>query len=101
MNQLKDYWLTRSTDKQLRRAFRWDTSTLPHRYKVNSISYYQALEVAALSGFTFGASVYFVQQAIGYRGAANNLAWVSVSGIVVCLLQMLLYKRNLGDEHAV
>jgi hypothetical protein len=100
MNQLKEYWLTRSADKRLRLAFRWDTSTLPHRYKVSSISYYQALEVAALSGFTFGASVYFVQQAMGLPRPTDNLAWGVVSGILVCVLQMLLYKRNLGDEHA-
>jgi hypothetical protein len=100
MNQLKDYWLTRSTDKQLRLAFRWDTSTLPHRYKVSSISYYQALEVGALSGFTFGASVYFVQQAIGLGHPTDSLAWAVVSGILALALQMQLYKHNLGGEHA-
>ncbi len=100
MNQLKDYWLRRSTDRQLSRAFRWDASTLPHRYKVNSISYYQALEVAVLSGFTFGASLYFVQQAIGYTCPPCNWAYAVASGVLACLLQLFLYKRNLGEEHA-
>ncbi len=95
MNQLKDYWLQRSKDRQLKQAFRWDTATLPRKYKVNSVSYYQTLEVAALSGLTFGAAVYFAQQAIGYTCPACNWAYSIAGGLMACLIQLLLYKRNL------
>jgi hypothetical protein len=61
MNQLKDYML--SENKGLAKAFRWKTSTLPPRYKRDSVSYYQALEVALISGLTLGAAAIFAQQA--------------------------------------
>ncbi len=100
MNQLKDYWIRRSKDKQLKQAFHWDTGSLPRRYKTSSVSYLQTLEVAILSGLTFGASVYFLQQAISYLCAACNWAYSIAFGVLVCLLQLLLYKRNLGQPNA-
>ena len=100
MNQLKDYWLLQSKDKHLKQAFRWDARTLPHKYKTNSVSYYQALEVALLSGLTFGAGVYFLQQVAGYACTACNWAYAIGFGILGFLLQLILYKRNLGDDHA-
>ena len=100
MNQLKDYWIQRSKDKQLKQAFRWETGSLPRRYKTNSVSYYQTLEVALLGGLTFGASVYFLQQAINYACAACNWAYSIASGAAAFLLQLILYKLNLGQQHA-
>ncbi len=95
MNQLKDYWLQHARDRTLKEAFRWDMSTLPPRLKLNSVSYFQTLEVALLSGLTFGAAVYFLQQAVAYTCAACNWAYAIVSGVLVCLVQLLLYKYNL------
>ncbi len=100
MNQLKDYWLRHSRDKNLKQAFRWDASTMPRKYKINSVSYYQTLEVALLSGLTFGAAVYFFQQGLGYARPACNWAYSVAAGILTYLLQLLLYKWILGDEHA-
>ncbi len=97
MNQLKDYWMQSSTDKSLRQAFKWDTGTLPRKYKVNSVSYYQTLEVALLSGITFGASVFFLQQAIGYNCPPCNWGISLSFGALAFLLQLFLYKRNLGN----
>jgi hypothetical protein len=99
MNQLKDYWLRQSSDRHLREAFRWDTGTLPGTYKVNSLSYLQALEVALLSGFTFGAGVFSLQQALGYVCPACNWAYAISFGLLGSLLQLILYRRNLGDNH--
>jgi hypothetical protein len=62
MNQLKDYWLHVSKDKNLKRVFKWDTITLPRKYKLDSVSFYQTFEVALLSSITFGASVYFYKK---------------------------------------
>jgi hypothetical protein len=72
MNQLKDYWLHQSKDKAFKNAFRWDTASLPRKYKLNSVSYYQTMEIAFLSGITLGAAVYFFQRAIGYNCPACN-----------------------------
>src|SRR5512138_1027485 len=61
MNQLKDYMM--SENSSLVKAFRWKTNTLPAKYKKNSVSYYQAIEVALISGLMFGAAIFFIQQA--------------------------------------
>src|SRR6266542_3889072 len=48
MNQLKEYMM--SENKNLAKAFRWQTQTLPPKYKTNSVSFHQAIEVALISG---------------------------------------------------
>lgn len=100
MNQLKDYWLRHSKDSTLKQAFHWDTGTLPRKYKLNSVSYYQMLEVALLSGLTFGAAAYFFQQAVGYVCPTCNRAYTISSGLLALIMQLILYKRNLGDPDA-
>lgn len=100
MNQLKDYWLRHSKDSTLKQAFHWDTGTLPRKYKLNSVSYYQMLEVALLSGLTFGAAAYFFQQAVGYVCPTCNWANTISSGLLALIMQLILYKRNLGDPDA-
>jgi hypothetical protein len=100
MNQLKDYWLRHSKDQTLKQAFHWDTGTLPRKYKMNSVSYYQMLEVALLTGLTFGAAVYFLQQAIGYACPTCNWAYTIAFGLLALILQLILYKRNLGELDA-
>ncbi|HET6823814.1 MAG TPA: hypothetical protein VFH34_14290 [Anaerolineales bacterium] len=92
MNQLKDYMITQNTT--LNQAFRWKTSTLPSIRKKDSISYYQALEVALISGLMLGAAAFFLQRAflpIGF------LHWVlsGVIAIATIYLQLALYRRAL------
>ena len=92
MNQLKDYMITQNTT--LNQAFRWKTSTLPSIRKKDSISYYQALEVALISGLMLGAAAFFLQRAflpIGF------LHWVlsGVIAIATIYLQLALYQRAL------
>ena len=92
MNQIKDFAIAQSPE--LAKAFRWQTSTIPDKYKKGSVSYYQALEVSMIGGLMFGASMYFLQQAFDFP---NLLIWiisVLLGGIAV-LLQMSLYKRLL------
>src|SRR5688500_6718537 len=50
MNQLKDFMV--SQNESLAKAFRWKSSTLPPKYKTNSVSYYQAIEVALIGGLS-------------------------------------------------
>jgi FtsH-binding integral membrane protein len=92
MNQLKDYMM--SQNKTLKQAFRWKTSTLPSKYKKDSISYYQALEVALISGLMFGAAVFFLQQAILPLGSFLIILAAGI-GIASVFVQLYIYQRAL------
>ncbi len=92
MNQLKDYMM--SEDRSLIKAFRWKTSTLPTKYKAESVSYYQAVEVALISGLMFGAAMYFMQQAFF---SISLLHWIVsvVLGVLTVLIQLFIYRQIL------
>lgn len=96
MNQLVEHWIQQTKDRNLKKAFRWDSSTLPKIYKTNSVSFYQTFEVALLSGLTFGAAVYFFQKGIGYECPACNWAYAISFGLLAMIIQLLIYKYNLG-----
>ncbi len=92
MNQLKDYMM--SQNNTLTRAFRWKTSTLPSKYKKDSVSYYQAREVALISGLMFGAATFFFQRAFS---SINVLHWIvaGLIGMMTIYFQLYLYQRAL------
>jgi len=92
MNQLKDYMM--SENKSLVKAFRWKTSTLPPMYKTNSVSYYQAMEVALISGLMFGAATFFLQQAFFSIGLLHWIVAILSFGLTI-YLQLLIYKRTI------
>lgn len=93
MNQLKDFMVQQSPE--LASAFRWKTSTLPSKYKTNSVSFYQAAEVALIGGLMSGAGIFFLLQAL-LRGALIFHWPVSaIFGALTVLLQLQLYKRSL------
>lgn len=92
MNQLKDYMMNQNTT--LKQAFRWKTSTLPSKYKKESVSYYQAREVAWISSLTFGAAAFFLQRAflsINFWHFLLSILIVTVTFFV----QLLIYQRAL------
>ncbi len=93
MNRLQEYWIQRASDRNLKSAFRWNASTLPPAYKINSISFYQTLEVALLSGLTFGAAVYFFQQGFGVLSPVCHWAYTLAAAPLAFFLQLFLYKR--------
>ena len=92
MNQLKDFMV--SENKSLANAFRWKTSTLPSKYKTGSVSYFQAIEVALISGLMFSAAIFFLQQAFFSIGL---LHWIMAAliGAATIYIQLLVYKRTL------
>jgi hypothetical protein len=92
MNQLKDYLMEENPG--LAKAFRWKTSTLPAKYKRDSISYYQAREVALISGLTFGAAILFVQRAFVSTGFPHFLL-SALLGAAAIILQLYLYRQAL------
>jgi F0F1-type ATP synthase assembly protein I len=93
MNQIKDFMV--SENKDLLKAFRWKTDTLPPKYKPSSVSYYQAFEVALIGGLMFGTAIFFLQQAFFRIGPLN---WIlcSIAGLSAVYLQLGVYKRSLS-----
>jgi len=92
MNQLKDFMM--SENNSLTKAFRWKTSTLPSKYKTGSVSYYQAVEVALISGLMLGAAMFFLLRAFF---SIWLLHWIisALIGAATIYLQLLIYKRTL------
>jgi hypothetical protein len=92
MNQLKEYMV--AENKSLVKAFRWTKATLPPKYKANSVSFYQAVEVALISGLMLGTAVFFLQQAFF---AIGLLHWIiaGILGAGTIYLQLLIYKRTI------
>ena len=93
MNQLKDFMV--SQNRELSQAFRWKTSTLPSKYKKDSVSYYQATEVALISGLMLGAAAFFLQRAVFPVGVVQ---WIvsAVVGVSTMFAQLLIYRRALS-----
>jgi hypothetical protein len=92
MNQMKEFMI--SQNSEIGKAFRWTTRTLPSKYKRNSVSYYQAIEVALIGGLMLGASVFFFQQAFFRIGLLHWVISIITAGLTV-LLQLQVYKRSL------
>ncbi len=92
MNQLKDYMM--SENKSLAKAFRWTTSTLPPKYKTNSVSYHQALEVALISGLMFGGAVFFMQQAFFRISLIHWLISILVGALTI-FIQLVIYRQTI------
>ena len=92
MNQLKDYMI--SENKPLAKAFRWQSSTLPPKYRTNSVSYFQAMEVALISGLMLGASMFFLLHAFFTIGVPHWILSILMGGLTI-YLQLRIYKRIL------
>lgn len=92
MNHMKDFAMAERPE--LAGAFRWKTTTLPQKYKTNSVSYYQAVEVALIGGLMFGAATFFVQQAFF---SITKVHWVLsiLMGVAAILIQLRVYKTTL------
>lgn len=92
MNHLKGFAIRQNA--ALAEAFLWNDDTLPPRYKRSSMSYYQAFEAAMISGLMFGTGAYFFQQAFF---VVSVLTWMiaALTGVLVLLLQLQIYKRSL------
>ena len=92
LNQIKDFAMSQSPE--LIHAFRWRTDTLPPKYKTKSVSYYQAIEAALISGLMFAAATFFLQQAFFATSLFN---WVisATAGLLTIYIQLTIYKRTL------
>jgi hypothetical protein len=94
MNHMKDF-LIKNSDSDISGAFRWTFNTAPAKFKPNSISFYQALEVAILAGLLFGAFIFFLLQSLGVRNDFGIWIIAVVIGMLFTGLQIYLYRRFL------
>jgi len=92
MNQIKDFAVKQNPE--LANAFRWRTDTIPSKYKKNSISYYQALEVSLIGGLMAGSTVFFFLQAFFPPSVLNWILCLILGGAHV-FMEMAVYKRLL------
>jgi len=92
MNKLKEFMV--SQNKGLAKAFHWTNASLPSKFKTDSVSYYQAAEVALISALMFGAAIFFLQQAFF---AISLISWIIsiLSGALTIYTQLIIYKRAL------
>lgn len=97
MNHIKEFVIAK--DKELAGAFKWRTKTLPGFYKINSVAFLQTMEVAVISGLTFGAGVFFFQKSVQYDCATCNWAYAISFGALAVAAQIWNYKRQLDLEH--
>lgn len=93
MNQMKDFMMNQNTT--LTQAFRWKTSTLPSKYKKDSVSYYQAFEVAMLSGMMGGASIFFLLRAFFPTFGFLHFLLSGFIVITTVFIQLLIYQKAL------
>jgi hypothetical protein len=93
MNQMKDYMMTQHIT--LNQAFRWKTSTLPSKYKKDSISYYQAVEVAVISSLMSGAAAYFLQRAFFLQIGFLHFLLSALLAMAALFVQLFIYQRAL------
>jgi hypothetical protein len=97
MNQIKEYVIGKHKD--LAKAFRWRNHTLPSLHKINSVSYQQTIEVALLSGLTFGASVHFLLAGIENNCAPCSWGFTIGGAVFGFFAQLFIYKRFLLTSH--
>jgi len=81
-------------NKPLTTAFRWQSSTLPPKYKTRGVSYFQALEVALISGLMFGAALFFLLQAFFMIEVSHWIMFILI-GALTMYFQLSIYKRIL------
>lgn len=96
LNQIKDYAV--SKDKDLSKAFRWHHQSMPPLYKINSVSFQQTIEVAILSGLTFGAAIYFLRTGIQNNCGLCSWAYTLISALFGFVFQLFIYKRYLMND---
>jgi len=92
MTQIKNFVIRQNP--KFDQAFHWKASTLPPKYKTDSISYYQAVEIAFISGLMLAKSTFFIQKAFSTIGLIHWIISVVV-GFLTIYTQLQLYKRSL------
>lgn len=91
MNQIKQFYIEHYPDLPLNDALRWQNANLPALYKPWSIGFLQMLQVAILSGVTFGTAILF----LGFATEQSYWGLAIMLGLLFAILQVFLYWRLL------
>lgn len=96
MNHMKEF-LVKNSDSDISGAFRWTFQSAPAKFKPNSVSFYQALEVAILAGLLFGAFTFFFLHSLWLANRNEFMIWLisAIFAVVFAVAQILLYRRLL------
>lgn len=96
MNQIKQFYINQAPPAgSIVSAFAWTNDKLPHRFKIQSISFMTAAQVAILAGINMGSSVMWI-------GFARGRWWWALSflvGLGYTLLLLWGYKFLLRDPN--
>lgn len=99
MNQIKRYYIERFADQDLGQAFKWKPGELGPKFKLWSVGFLLALQVAALGGASLGAAVIFFGLVISKQ--AMWLWWPAiVMAVIWATAQTILYRRILTRSRA-
>ena len=91
MNHMKEF-LVKNSDSDISGAFRWTFQSAPAKFKPNSVSFYQALQVAILSGMLFGAFLYFMLRTINVPDGFILWLFSAVVGVLFGTSQVYVYR---------
>jgi len=96
MNQIKGFLIKQNKD--LDKAFRWQSKSLPDPYKPKSVAYYLAQQVAMIGAVTFGAMIFYATLAINKNLQSGPLPITGaiIGGIIYLVFQMILYRKELS-----
>jgi|SRR6185503_18373021 hypothetical protein len=96
MNHMKEF-LVKNSDSDISGAFRWTFQSAPAKFKLNSVSFYQALEVAILAGLLFGAFIFFLLHSLWLNNPNEFTIWLisALFAVSFGVSQIMLYRRLL------
>jgi hypothetical protein len=87
LNQIKEFYIQQGQIASLPLAFAWRGLTLPSKFKLATLSFLYAVQIAVLSGLTLGAAIMFAGLALGrwWWGLAVAI------GVSYALIQIFVY----------
>ena len=92
MNHMKEF-LIQNTELDVSGAFRWRMTTAPAKFKVNSVNFYQVIEVAILSGLLFGLCIFFMLIGLNVPNSIIVLCVSVILGALNIWFQVELFRR--------
>jgi hypothetical protein len=94
MNQIKDFYIQLAQGVRLEKAFRWNSKTVPARFKPWSISFMLATQVSLLGGVTLGTTLILA-------GLGFHSWWWKIAlglGFAFFISQIILYWRLIRNS---
>jgi len=92
MNHMKEF-LIQNAELDVSGAFRWRMTTAPAKFKVNSVNFYQVIEVAILSGLLFGLCIFFMLTGLNVPNPILVICASVILGALNIWFQVELFRR--------